>query len=129
MTPVDQRVIGEQGDCFTASLASLLDLTYEEVPLFIEMGNEWFLKFTEFIIAHGFDYNGLTNEKRINEGISNGVDGYFLVSGESPRGFKNGHAVVYKGTEIAHDPHPSRAGIIGEPKFWMIERIPMEDKL
>lgn len=122
MKPIDQRILGEMGDCFTASLASLLDLPYEEVPYFIGMGDKWHESFFKFLFDHGFSYHGLTNAKRIAEGISVGIDGYFLVSGDSPRGFKSGHSVVYKGMEMVHDPHPSRAGVLGEPRFWMIER-------
>jgi len=122
MIPVDQRIIGEMGDCFTCCLASLFELSYEEVPYFIGMGNHWHGEFFKFIFEHGYEYKGLATSERIASGISVGVDGYFLVSGESPRGFSTGHAVVYKGTELVHDPHPSKAGILGEPEFWMIER-------
>jgi len=122
MKPVDQQILGEMGDCFTASLATLLDLPYEEVPYFISMGTAWHEPFFEFLDKHGYKYKGLATAKRIQEGISLGVDGYFLVSGGSPRGFKSGHSVIYKGTVLFHDPHPSRMGVLGEPMFWMIER-------
>ena len=121
MIQVDQRIIGEMGDCFTASLASLLELPYEDVPYFIGMGDKWHEPFFSFLKEHGYEYHGLQTKERILE-LSVGIDGYYLVSGESPRGLKAGHAVVYKGLELAHDPHPSRAGIIGEPMFWMIEK-------
>ena len=123
MKPVDQRIIGKKGDCFTASLASLLELSYEEVPYFAMMKEDWIDSFFKFLFDHGYEYKGLTNTKRIQEGISQGINEYFLVTGGSPRGFKSGHSVIYKGTQLVHDPHPSRAGIIGEPEYWMIEKV------
>ena len=121
MIPIDQRITGEKGDCFTASLASLLEMPYESVPYFCGMGEHWHEPFFNFLKEHGYEYHGLQKKNRILE-LSKGVDGYYLVSGESPRGIKGGHAVVYKGLELAHDPHPSRLGIMGEPTFWMIEK-------
>ena len=38
---------------------------------------------------------------------------YCILGGKSPRGFD--HAVVGKGGDIVHDPHPEGGGLIGKP--------------
>jgi hypothetical protein len=35
--------------------------------------------------------------------------GFYILGGQSPRG---SHAVVARGDEVVHDPHPSRAGLL-----------------
>ena len=41
-----------------------------------------------------------------------GMNGFFIVSGKSPRGYE--HAVIYNFTGMVHDPHPASGGV--EPK-------------
>ena len=44
----------------------------------------------------------------------NGVDGYAMVGGTSPRPYVNGHAVVYKNGKPFFDPHPDNTFILGD---------------
>lgn len=46
------------GDCYKCAIASLLDLDYEEVPHFIEMGEDWLLEAIRFFEEHGYYYSG-----------------------------------------------------------------------
>lgn len=45
-------------------------------------------------------------------------DIYHEISGPSPRGNGVYHAVVGRNGEVVHDPHPSRAGLAGDPATW-----------
>jgi hypothetical protein len=42
---------------------------------------------------------------------------YSIASGPGPRGLL--HSVVYRGTELAHDPHPDNKGL-QSVDFWII---------
>jgi hypothetical protein len=33
------------------------------------------------------------------------------------------HAVIAKDREVVHDPHPSKGGLLGEPKDWELTFI------
>lgn len=102
MKPVDQTTFGVPGgNCFSACVASLLHLSIDEVPYF--MGAEdWFAYFEEWLQTRNhyplcFHLHRYTPR------------GLHILSGLSPRG---PHSVVARGTEIVHDPHPSRAGLL-----------------
>jgi hypothetical protein len=124
MTPVDQEFtskpeIGEHGDCQRAVIASLLDLPLAEVPHFLQIArgdaNKYWEGIQRFLRAHGFAY--LTTSRAWNFFGDEG-DIYHEISGPSPRGNGLYHAVVGRNGEIVHDPHPSRAGLAGDPKEW-----------
>jgi len=108
MTPLDQTQFageGAGGDCVRASVASILDLPLSEVPHFLEIAPEpqlWGLAFEDWMEARGL-YVWLKHGHVEFEG-------YYLVSGPSPRGVS--HMVVYRDGKLAHDPHPSREGIL-----------------
>lgn len=49
---------------------------------------------------------------------------FYMVSGKSPRS-TCGHAVVYSKGVLAHDPHYSGLGIVGEPSTtWYLKALP-----
>jgi diadenosine tetraphosphate (Ap4A) HIT family hydrolase len=98
------------GDCWRASIASALELAVEEVPHFAELGRErWWPATNEFL-----EERGLTLIEWDLEPEGWAPPGITLLSGESPRGDFD-HTVVGRGSEIIHDPHPSRAGLKGAP--------------
>lgn len=51
--------------------------------------------------------------------------GLYLADGVSPRGGR--HMVVYRGDGIAHDPHPSRAGLVSDVRFAAL--VPLDPAL
>ena len=137
MTPIDQRSLwtaeGTPGDCMTACIATLLDLPYDVVPFFSkiqqETGVNWFQTLTEFLEDQGYEFKGSYYNGPWDElaAISEGVGGFYVAEGPSPRGpqVKGGHCIVVHGDgSIAHDPHPSREGLVGTKSVWMIERKP-----
>jgi len=122
MTPVDQEFLhlpeqGQQGDCMRAALASLLDLPIAEVPHFAQLdadgkGNFWLLV-AEFCRRQGFAFVMMRGAFLWADDVI-----YHLISGPSPRNPGGTHAVVGQNGLVHFDPHPSRAGLDGEPSDW-----------
>lgn len=116
MLAVDQTQFageGAGGNCVQASLASILNLPLSEVPHFLEVADrpeEWELAFMDWLEERGVGFI-----RREGEWI---FDGYYLASGPSPRGVS--HMVVYHDGKLAHDPHPSRAGILEVKRTWVL---------
>lgn len=109
MRPVDQTMFGhtpphDAGNCLQACIASLLELPLDDVPHFVADGDGWWSALLDWLRCRGF-------------WVAETVDpspGLGFAGGKSPRG-DWGHAVVTDGPDIAHDPHPSRAGLDGAP--------------
>jgi hypothetical protein len=107
--PADQTTFGfPDGNCFSACVASLLEVDVAEVPWF--MGHdEWWPHFEAWLRPRGYyalccplgDYR---------------PPGFHILSGKSPRGDYM-HSVVARGAEVVHDPHPSRAGLDSRVDF------------
>lgn len=126
MTPVDQEFvhkpeIGQYGDCQRAVIASLLDLPISDVPHFLkeasgDAGLYWEM-LQEFCRKHGYVYLTIP---AISGGAFYGEYGdvFHEISGPSPRGNGVFHAVVGCNGGIVFDPHPSRAGLVGDPSTW-----------
>lgn len=122
MTPVDQSIMhdpdnGQHGDCMRAVLASLLDLPIGSVPHFALLdaegkGNFWIM-IAEFCRQHGFSFVIMRGRFGWAEDAI-----YHGIGGKSPRNPAGHHAVVGRNGQIFHDPHPSRAGLAGDPNEW-----------
>ncbi|MGY4288911.1 hypothetical protein ACVWXO_008131 [Bradyrhizobium sp. LM2.7] len=106
MRPVDQTQFYEEGkshgNCQQAATASLLGLDLGDVPNFIEHPHGFWQSFWEFMGSRGLVVIELSGHRHF--------DCYHLAYGPSPRGVS--HAVVYRYGALAHDPHPSRAGLL-----------------
>jgi hypothetical protein len=116
--PVDQIT---DDDCYRACVASLLGLPASEVPHFTEVAmrlapnvghtaawigaNRWLEQHSLALVYVRVERGALMIPK----------GAYCIAHGDSPRGV--GHSVIWDnaGDGLAHDPHPSRAGIVGEP--------------
>lgn len=127
MTPVDQEFIadpsiGQWGDCKRAVMASLLDLPLSQVPNFLAEAGGDALKYWQlvqrFLGQHGcvlVEYNGDIGGYPDFYGSP---DIYHEISGPSPRGNGMLHVVVGCNGKVVHDPHPSKAGLAGNPDHW-----------
>lgn len=114
MIPVMQTKFGnEEGNCFAAAIASVLEVKLEDLPnLNSAQNKEWFRDLWNFLVSHGFSYRGdIHNEAKILA-YDKGVNGYYVVNGKSPRGYSRGHAVVYHKGKFVHDPYPGGNGIL-----------------
>jgi hypothetical protein len=124
MTPVTQEFLhdpdnGVYGDCQRAVIASLLDLKIDAVPHFIQISNNdpglFWDELQKFCRSHGYVHI-TTNAPAMAWGDAGDV--FHEISGPSPRGNGVFHAVVGKDGQIVFDPHPSRAGLAGDPSEW-----------
>ena len=59
MKKVYQRIHDpRRGDCFKCCIASILELEYDDVPNFIEMGEKWVEETQKFFAQHGYEWTG-----------------------------------------------------------------------
>jgi hypothetical protein len=113
MKPVDQTRLhdpdkGIRGNCQQAAVATILSLSLEDVPDFHDCPQGFWNGFSDFILGRGYAVLALRNGEHDYWLRSSGVA--YLAYGQSPRGIH--HACVYRYGKLAHDPHPSRAGLI-----------------
>ena len=105
-----QTKTGSRGNCFTACLASLFEISIEDVPNFYdEAGDDaekWWGAVRDWLRIRGF---GLMNLELKDDADLSKFEGYFLVSGKSARGID--HETIWKGGRMVHDPHPSGCGL------------------
>lgn len=123
MKPVDQTTFGEEGNCFAACVASILELPIEEVPNFCVAypHDTWFEEFNRWLEPRGLACVSMQADVVDVEAFCASAPRIpLIVDGRSPRGRR--HGVVYVDGKLAHDPHPSRDGIIENTirKFWLL---------
>lgn len=135
MKPVDQTVFTVPGgNCFSACVASMLELPLDEVPYFMGTWDEpegaWWHRFTAWLGARGWS--------AVMFAIGSGYPApgqLCILGGRSPRDLLTAeerraagvelpdgetllHVVVGRGTadgvEVVHDPHPSRLGLLDQ---------------
>lgn len=114
MKPVMQQRIGPTGDCFSACLASILELPLSEVPCFFVGNGEphpvedqprvWWGRVRQWLRERGLGivtiaYDGTWDWADV------GVEGYQLVTVTTDRGFD--HSQVWHNGHLVHDPHPA----------------------
>jgi hypothetical protein len=105
MKPVDQTVFGAPlGNCLSACVASLLHLRIDEVPTFCDKP-DWLCVLNAWLRERGLWAMCYVYETSLVP------PGFWIMGGKSPRGDFL-HAVVMRGSEMVHDPHPSRDGVL-----------------
>jgi hypothetical protein len=117
MIPVDQTVFHAEttkGNCLRAAIASILEIDIESIPRFEEMGEQWFVEFRKWSRLHGHGEVQVYHHSVPPQGLS-------IVAGMSPRGID--HSCVALNGEIAHDPHPSRSGLVEIERYWQFTII------
>lgn len=110
MIPVTQTVLGEGGNCFSACLASILEMGIDEVPNFHgENVEDYWVSAKAWLAKQGWGIVSLALSEDFTPGM---LGGWQIICGESPRGLM--HATVWKDGKLVHDPHPDRTGIVTE---------------
>lgn len=116
MTPVDQQHLHTPttpGDCYSAVLATLLDLPLSAVPYFAAQHQHsphaFYDAVETYLASQGY---------AVYYHATPAPGEYHILSGTSPRDPTLHHAVVARDGIIVHDPHPSRAGLSGDPRQW-----------
>lgn len=112
MRAVMQTDLGEFGNCFSACLASLFELTIDEVPNFFTVAGPyddaaWWGAVRDWLRPRGF---GIMWLELKDPAHLSGFDGYLIVAGKSSRNLD--HATIWKDGAMVHDPHPAQCGII-----------------
>lgn len=131
MTPVTQTRFfnpngspGEtRGDCWAACLASLPDLPIGDVPHFVQNdvdgGLDWMVATQQFLQTRGYRMVYAAGTERPGS--------YYIQTGPSPRigpaGESISHACIYLDGQLAHDPHPDRAGLVSEGAAYALEPV------
>lgn len=118
MKPVNQNLFrdeSEHGNCVPACIASILELPLEAVPHFASVHGPYFMK----QMRKWFEDQGMGLCYLNGGGNVFFSAAHSIATGKSPRGDFL-HSVVWKGRQMAHDPHPSRAGLVGTPQEFMI---------
>jgi len=126
--PVDQTQFrddtGQRGNCFSACIASLLEIDLAGVPCFMQAETKWMNEANEWLAKHGYWYLYLPGDQMDYVRMPGVPDPWCIVAGVSPRDAELGHACVGRWhchadwwtIKIVHDPHPSRLGLVGEHK-------------
>jgi hypothetical protein len=120
----DQKITNppERGDCLIACILSVLGLPYdargdafrERMDQIVDANGDWIAALDCFAIGMGKRFRFDTMPSAVPPGILT------IAGGASPRGCAAGHAVLVRGggSEVVHDPHPSKAGIVGDAVSW-----------
>ena len=136
MIPVDQTIFDPPtGNCFAACVASLMERPLWTVPNFVVrlsthkvFGKDWYEKFGDWVCGEGWAVVTVHAPIDVGFGFRAPKGTLSIATGLSPRAgdfpdYPNmQHCVVQDAVTgtIVHDPHPSGAGIIGDPSCWEI---------
>ncbi|HEX7866574.1 MAG TPA: hypothetical protein VF555_16580 [Variovorax sp.] len=112
MKPVMQDTFGrDDGNCFSACLASIFEVPLSEVPNFFltagDEANAWWAAVRDWLRPRGFGVIGLQLGDEV--GLLDEFEGWLIVTGESARDIH--HATIWRDGKMVHDPHPSQCGI------------------
>lgn len=120
MRPVTQSRVGEDGTCFRACIASILNLDEAQVTDFdgprrflhdVQGMDDYWANVEGFLATKGLSYRRVPVDGRK-------PIGYSTIEGVSPRGGL--HACVAKDGVLIHDPHPQDGtgrGLV-EPRYY-----------
>lgn len=107
---------GEVGDCVRACTATVLGLSPADVPHFVrDHDGDWRFPWEEFIEERGYIVVEIDPRRR--------PECVYLGCGPTPRTKQYrpaAHMVVMQGTEVLHDPHPSRAGLTTLDRVYLL---------
>lgn len=124
MIKYHQTILGEQGNCFSTCIASILELPLEDVPHFCDF-DDWFTVTNDWLRERGLSY--IEMPYPIDNWGSELVAGlgYHLIHGPAKRGFL--HSCVGYAGKIVHDPHPSNAGLLRQDEIGLL--VPLDPSL
>ncbi len=113
MVPIDQTkpyIPGKQnGNCMAAALASIFELTLQDVPSFEDVpDSKWYAALHDWLRGMGFQLLGWKEEIHF--------EGYYIVNGRTSR--DTDHSVVYHNGKMVHDPHALKEGLAKVTSVW-----------
>lgn len=110
----------EEGDCYRACLASVLEVPTKEVPNFADLYDKWDTMFAAvrawlaergFAIFRTYCSAGWKLDKLLEAFSADNPDVPIILMGQSGTNASNSHAVVVLNGKVQHD--PSGCGISG----------------
>lgn len=135
MTPVKQRVLDpDKGDCMPACVASMLNISLDDVPNFFEEDRppeEQFADLNCFLSDYGFFLVcvalGATEDGDPDSDFLNQWEGYYIMVGEGGMGVN--HAVIYQRDRMVHCPGSGlglKGPAVGEGIYFAYFFVPKE---
>lgn len=105
MNSVYQTIIGDDGNCFAACLASLLEIPIDGIPNFHAMhGSGWVLPCCEWLRPMGLFAVACQLVDQPSVELFDKIGAVHIACGLSHR--NTSHACIYRGKELIHDPMP-----------------------
>jgi hypothetical protein len=128
MIPVQQTRFKDGGNCFSACLASILELAIGVVPNFAEKGERWFDLAQAWLAKRGLRLVAVPAHELAAFDVEDWAEtvageaavAWWIAAGPGPRGRK--HAVVMRGSDVVHDPHPDGGGLERITWAYVIEK-------
>ena len=116
MTPVEQTILGPQGNCFSACVASILELSIEEVPDFDDSAGwrHWFSEWQRWLAGRNLSIHCARHDERYPRPL-----GYAILQARWPDDGGYHHVVCFDG-EIVWDPSPLREMGVGEWEYFYV---------
>lgn len=121
MIPVEQRQLHNPdnnvfGDCFSATLASLLRVGIEDIPIFTNddgVPGSWLIHVNSFLRKYDLAFLVFDNLDNIREVFQflQITNAYHEIAGDSPRFPGTQHSCVGRDFVVVHDPHPTKLGL------------------
>ncbi len=103
------------GNCWTACIASILELPIEQVPDFID-NKDFYGSTVKWLAKRGLTLVQIDLQHSTCWPFFWGNSVWTILSGQSPRGDWK-HAVVGNGLKPIHDPHPDNKMLKGEIEY------------
>lgn len=139
----------QRGNCLSAVVASLLEVSIDQVPNFVQdhvehLGDSeavdsewhWWNRLQRFLTEHGQRMHYLRNVEHPNPVPASTATfpdpeagELYAVSGISPRDPRIHHIVIYRDGEMVWDPHPDRTGLAGVDDEYHWSLRPVTDRI
>lgn len=109
----------EKGNCLAACVASIFECSIDDVGALEDLPpGEWIDALQRWLNLRGYDWEVSRQDPapELPESFS------YLAIGQSQRGDYR-HCVVYQSGRMAHDPHPSGAGLRTVETYWIFAAL------
>jgi hypothetical protein len=108
----------ETGNCLQACVASMLEVSLDQVPNFAKYGECWFVRLREYLRYWGLDglYVSYPQEEQLQQMVPQ-VTAIAIIPVKDA-GENDYHAVITNHTQIIHDPNPNGVDLVMDVTTW-----------